>query len=245
LADTDRLDVDSVRVYRRLVLPKARPDDGIASLLETGKGERLVIEGARGRGRVIVQTFPLGLQWSNLPLCDLFVPLVHEWLWYLAEPSVTGWNVRPGSPFSWSPDVVIADAAVEVGTPLGETIKLPALLNGERTTFRFGETNLAGDYVLRTTSNGVTSQRPFVVERSAAESTVTPLNIDQRQRLAEAGGLEFSDRPLATARLSDAARSPAWNWLFAALLATLLLESAVGALLLRRRNAAMSAPVMR
>ena len=45
------------------------------------------------RSTRIVQAVPLGLAWSNLPLCHSFVVMVHEWLWYLTEPSLAKRNL--------------------------------------------------------------------------------------------------------------------------------------------------------
>ncbi len=65
-------------------------------LLRSGRGQVLAAGKYLGRGRVIVQCLPVGLSWSNLPLCQVYVPLVHEWLWYLSEPAVAQRNLQPG-----------------------------------------------------------------------------------------------------------------------------------------------------
>ena len=95
LADTQRLDIDRAHVYRRFMFDLASGRD-ISFMLEVQHGEPLVIEKALGKGRSIVQGVPLGISWSNLPLCQFYVAMLQEWLWYLSEPTFPNRNLNVG-----------------------------------------------------------------------------------------------------------------------------------------------------
>ena len=69
----------------------------VSALLESGSGQPLVVEKYVGQGRVLVQAFPLGLEWSNLPLLKSYVVMVHDWLGYVTAPTMARFNLTPGT----------------------------------------------------------------------------------------------------------------------------------------------------
>ena len=105
LADTHRLDIDRVRIYRRHQFD-ADTGSSVTVLLRAEGGAPVAVERDLGRGRVIVMAIPLGLAWSNLPLSHSYVVMVHEWLWYLTEPGLVKRNLQAG-------EVLQAGAPVE------------------------------------------------------------------------------------------------------------------------------------
>jgi hypothetical protein len=63
-----------VRRSRRMA---ARPGDQVLAWLSTGRPA--LVEGSRGRGRVLVAALPAGdSTWSDLPLKPVFLPFIHE-----------------------------------------------------------------------------------------------------------------------------------------------------------------------
>lgn len=101
LADTHRLDIDHVHIFRRHQLDTGN-DKSISVLLRAEGGAPVVVEKTFGRGRVLVQAVPLNVSWSNLPLCQSFVVMVHEWLWHLTESGMVRRNLQPGGPLQIS-----------------------------------------------------------------------------------------------------------------------------------------------
>ncbi|MCA9097707.1 MAG: BatA domain-containing protein, partial [Planctomycetaceae bacterium] len=73
LSDTQRLDIDRVKVFQRFPFAPAPTRGDVPVLLQSGTGEAMAIEGFLGRGRVIVQGTPMGVRWSNLPLMQAYV----------------------------------------------------------------------------------------------------------------------------------------------------------------------------
>lgn len=69
-------DFSTVRVRRSRRLA-ARPGDQVLAWFSTGRPA--LVEGVRGRGRVLVAALPVGdAAWSDLPLKPAFLPFVHE-----------------------------------------------------------------------------------------------------------------------------------------------------------------------
>jgi hypothetical protein len=87
--------LDRARIYRRVQFEAFSGKD-VSILLQAQGGEPVVVERKLGRGRVLVQGVPLGVAWSTLPLCQAYVAMLHEWLWYLSEPGLPKRNLIVG-----------------------------------------------------------------------------------------------------------------------------------------------------
>jgi hypothetical protein len=240
LADTQRLDADRGRLFRRHRFQITPAASKVPVLLKTDAGEPIMIENRLGEGRVFVQAVPLNVAWSNLPLCQAFVVLVHEWLWYLTEPAFTCWNLDPGQTFSAGLPIEPSSppASAEIATPLSDRLAIPVVAGGNRATCRFSETLLPGDYTLALAdAQGDQRTYPFHVRRDVRESDLTPLGITDRRVLAQAGGVRFVVDPLADTPLGTRTPKiePIWSWLLVAILVFMLVELLLAGRLTRRR----------
>lgn len=239
LADTERLDIDTVEISRYFRFDRDRADASV--LLETGTGEPLAIENYVGRGRVIVQAFPLGYGWSNLPRTKAFVVLVHDWLSYLSQPAAARFNVPAGGVLEWRPPADLAGAEAELTTPDGEEIELTALEDEGSQLYRYRQTDVPGAYDLKLTEGRRTVRTvPFRVPRDAAESELTPLSEDEVAMLADAGGVQFVDEiKTAAADLPNVPNEkPMWWPLLWTLLVLLVVELLFSTRSARQRYAA-------
>lgn len=230
LADTQRLDVDEVKIYRRHRFKQPRGSNEVSVLLRSGRGEMLAVENFVGRGRVLVQTMPVGLSWSNLPLCQVYVPLVHEWLWYAAEPAVASRNLQPGEAAKFVYEISEeseAEVTALIETPVGEPITLSPSIEETHGLFEFRQTQLPGEYTLTVNPESDSPQRvPFHVVRDAEESDLTPLDEPQRELLTQAAGLRFTSDLLSQPKNVQATppREPIWNHLLTVFLLFLIAE---------------------
>jgi hypothetical protein len=238
LADTRQLDIDKARVFRRFPFVKAAADRDVSVLLTTGQGEPLAIERRLGRGRVIVLGIPLGIKWSNLPACQAFVPLVHEWLWYLSEPAAPRHNLALGEPLT---EVLHTSgkATATVTGPEGEVTAWPVRSRDGRNEIRFDRTYTPGRFQLTVATEGQPKRDiPFIVSRDVKESDLTPLTAEQKTVLTTVGGLAFGGDPLAaqaTGQTVVQAR-PIWWWLLMGLLAVMAVELVLAWRMTSRRN---------
>ena len=248
LGDTVRLDVDEVRILRRFRFEPAPENRRASVLLETGSGEALAAESFHGRGRIIVQAIPFDAAWSNLPACDVFVAMVHEWLWYLAEPSVARRNLRSGEPIIAE---LPADAQLDPNTPPQASVLTPggdkialspapglAAASARPPHFQFSGTRPPGTYLVSVEVGDESQLRmPFQVAREPSESNLAPLDEAQRAALIAAAGLHFVAQPLAhtLSRPVKTYREPMWNYLIVAALILMAAEIAFAGWLARRK----------
>jgi hypothetical protein len=239
LGDTERLDIDDVRIAKRsqIVIPAATDDVGV--LLETGDGAPLATEHFVGQGRVIVLGLPPNPQWSNLPLCQAFVPLVQEWVWYLTQPTAAGYNLEPGKPIIVASEPSEGRVRAQIQTPAGELVAFPEAAF-EKGPLRFRDTIFPGDYVVTLTpSEGQGRRLPYSVQRDGEESRLDPLSADQIALLEKSGGLQFKSDPLSVPEGGSKAvpYQPIWNALLVLVALLFASELLFARLLTRRRYA--------
>jgi hypothetical protein len=236
LADTHRLDIDKVRVFRRHQMDTGN-DKSISVLVRAEGGSPLVVEKAFGRGRVIVQGIPLNVSWSNLPLCQSFVVMVHEWLWYLTESGMVRRNLQPGEPLQLSEGLNSGNGGATVDTPASGITQVVGREEQGRMIYRYAKTVFPGEYRM-TISGGKQPAEKFQVNRNPLESDFTPLNETQMASLRDVGGIGFGAKPFTETRNVRVAAPPRnlAFWLLMALLAFLAMEAGFAYYLDRQRR---------
>jgi len=237
LADTHRLDIDRVRVFRRHQLDTGG-DKSISVLLRAEGGSPLAVEKTFGRGRVIVQAVPLNVSWSNLPLCQSFVVMVHEWLWYLTESGMVRRNLQPGEPLQVSAALDSGNGGATVDIPGGGLARVAGREEQGRMAFRYSKTLFPGEYAMKFSGAAQPSER-FQVNRDPQESDFTPLTDKQTASLRDTGGVGFGPKPLSQTRIERVAAPPRAlaSWLLFGLLAFMVLEAVYAFWLDRQRRA--------
>ena len=237
LADTHRLDVDHVRIFRRHQLDTGN-DKSISVLLRAEGGSPLVVEKTTGRGRVIVQAVPLNVSWSNLPLCQSFVVMVHEWLWYLTESGLVRRNLQPGEALQVSAPLDSGNGGATVDTPGSGLAQLTGREEQGRMIFHYAKTLFPGPYRLKI-SGAAQAPEEFQVNRDPLESDFTPLTEKQIAAVSDTGGVGFGPKPLSETRPERVAAPPRAlaAWLLLGLLAFMILEAAYAFWLDRQRRA--------
>jgi hypothetical protein len=240
LANTTQLDIDEARIRERWLFDD-RPTTGqaVSALLESGSGRPLVVENFVGQGRVLVQAFPMGLEWSNLPLLKAYVVVIHDWLSYITAPTMARYNLSPGAPIVATPPKDTADATAVVITPHGREVKLPAVESDVAVVCRYTQTQLPGNYRVRFTLSGSpASDVPFHVAYDARESTYERLSEADREKLLAPAGIQFGSAttPIVAARDSAPRREPFWGYLLAALVALVVSELLMSGFLARQRS---------
>jgi Aerotolerance regulator N-terminal/CARDB/von Willebrand factor type A domain len=238
LGDTARLDIDDVRIARHWRLSSPEVVEDAATLLETGAGAPLAIERYFGDGRAIVQAIPFDTKWSNLPVCQVFVPLVHEWLWYLTQPTCVTYNLDPGAPIRFPLPSARGQQQVRVENPLGETITRDAATLASQNQLRFRETIFPGSYSVTVAgAEGSATRLPFWVTRDPNESRLDLLSLADRDALTQSGGLHFVADPLAVAGAAPSAAPSEsfWIWLICLVPLLFLTEMCCSRLLTARR----------
>jgi hypothetical protein len=218
LSDFQRLDLDRARIFRRHQFDPFSGKD-VSVLLQVQHGDPVVIERKFGRGRVLVQSTPLGVSWSTLPLCQAYVAMLHEWLWYASEPGLPKRNLAPG------------ETIMEQGVAKAQ-LTLPNNRTADLNEGRYAHTRLPGEYALRADQKAVV----FHVQRTADESDLKPLSESDLKQLAEKHiGLDGSLDAPTTAK-AEPPRHPLERALLIALPFLLLGEMLLAAWSTQRRN---------
>jgi hypothetical protein len=234
LADFQRLDLDRARIYRRVQLEAFSGKD-VSILLQAQSGEPVVVERKLGRGRVLVQGVPLGVAWSTLPLCQAYVAMLHEWLWYLSEPSLPKRNLVVGESIIEGAATPNATAALTL--PDARKVELNAAAGASGARFQFSGTRLPGDYTLAAKSENAKATR-FFVQRTPQESDLRPLSEQDQQQLASSKFFRMNAGvdAIASAPRLEAPKHPLEGWLFGLLVAVFVGEIALAGWMTHRRN---------
>lgn len=194
LADLQRLDIDKVQVFRRHQFDELRALD-TSILLRLDQGDALAVETAFGDGRCIVLATPLGLAWSNFPVCQSYLAMVHEWIWYLAAPSFPRQNLNLGESLLWAPDSRRENTQITAELPNNQSIALETGRGNSSQPVRFNQTHTPGRYTLIDSATGHRS--PFVVKRDPDESSLTSLSSTEREQLARIPGFHIGASALS------------------------------------------------
>jgi len=245
LSDTQRLDIDRVRVYAHHRLEAVEDAEGLSVLLKTPEGQPLAVEKGLGRGRIIIQAFPLSLEWSNLPLCQSFVVLVHEWLWYLIEPAANRWNLERGEGLVLSLPADAWEAEGNLVPPAGAPVHIKGAVRDEQVMFVWADTFQPGEYVLSIRDRaGELHPHLFEVGRDARESDLAPLSKAEIETLGTAAGISFAGDPLATGAGGGQAPTPKpiWPWLLALVVALMGAELWLTGRFSAKRRAPVAVP---
>jgi len=242
IADTTQLDIDQaqLRAYWQLA-HRGDAEREVSMLLESGDGSPLVVENYVGQGRVLVQAFPWGLEWSNLPVLKAYVVMVLDWLDYLTAPAAARYNLAPGSSIVAAAPSGVAYSSVAVLTPDGKQTPLAARETGDVAMFRYAQTQLPGIYrVLFNAADKTAASVPFYVARDPAESYVQPLDEQQRAALLATVHLRFDSDDTAepVAEATPTREAPLWGALLLLLVALLAGELLLSGWLARQRHGA-------
>jgi hypothetical protein len=179
-----------------------------------------------------VQGIPLGISWSSLPLCQAYVAMLHEWLWYLAEPALPKRNLAVGESILNSGGT--AESA-ELILPNQRKVTLqPEVISGAA-RWRYSGTRLPGDYVLRVAGKEpLTTQ--FSVQRNIGESDLASFSTQDLEQLRSMDGFQFGLDALATVGKALPPKYPIEGWLLTALALVLFGEILLASWTTNRRN---------
>ncbi len=180
------------------------------------------------KGRVILMSGPLDAEGGTLPVNPDFVPLVHEIIYRLADPSADSSSHRPGD----SIRVNLAEApppeatSTTVTRPDGTTATAPIVRDGAARVV-LSDTSEPGVY--RIALPGPSGGFAYAsVASDARESEPDPLDPAEAAKLSEGWPLAFAkDENALRERLLDSAGGgprPLWRFLVLAALGGLCLE---------------------
>ena len=246
LSDPSASDLGSVSIKRhwKLTVEKADKDVSIGAMLDTGGP--FIVQRRISKGLVITSALPLNRKFSDLPLHESYVPLVHELVYYLAGPSQQPMNIQPGEQFIFSvPDSLMGLAGkhstvCQVIDPRGQSRTVRFGKRSQEWQVRYSLTNQPGFYRLvlpavlsselqkrgliigQVASRGV----PFVVKRNADESNFVLLSREDYRRAGQFVHLRHADSltQVIAAIRGGVPGSEIWRYIAVIILALLIGE---------------------
>lgn len=194
----------------------AEPRADATVLGSYASGRPFLIEGRRGRGRVVLMTCPLNAEWSTLPLTPFYLPLVQSLVRYACAPAVPARNLDIGEPIVATFEEGVEQAHVDRA---GE--RLASTVGAGGTQVRCSDTRRPGIYRVHVRLKA--PQNPwrtvhFVVQRSRAESDVRSLSAQEWRQIERATRmvrLDAQAEPLADAIESGRGGRELWLVLLA------------------------------
>lgn len=198
---------ESVLVFKRVRMAAA--DSATSVLARLDDGEPLLVERQVDKGRVLMLGTAPQTPWSNLPLRPIFLPLIAQLTFELAEVEQARADVIAGRPLvydssgDWSifrrenttggqtsdrkmdlsPSSTSGSSEVEVVPPGGERLRLKC---DGKTPFRYAGTFDIGVYVLRRLN--APSARPAAYSVNFDPEEAEPAAIDRKELEERLGG---------------------------------------------------------
>ena len=173
LTDPDVNDLATARIHRYWKL-EVETDESVSVAARLAGGDPYIVQRKCGAGYVLTLATPLDQSFSDLPLKKSYLPLVHEVICYLAQPSRQPLNILPGQQFVCELPAKTKPGQAEVIGPGG--LRKPAQIEMRRSRWcaSFAMTARPGLYRLRVGER----ETPFVVVGDANESRLELLGDD-------------------------------------------------------------------
>jgi hypothetical protein len=229
---------ESVLVYKHV---RMSADRGAWVMARLDDAEPLVVQRNVGRGLVLMLGTSVQVNWSNLPLRTLFLPLVTELTFDLADVAQTRANAIAGEPLvmnttARSSSVESNDgssvgppAEIEVVPPGGGTLRLNAANQDGKAAkaFRYTDTHEIGVYVLRQFGVSPSRQVAYSVNFDPDEADAAQIAPAELEERLGGGTLIFAENPAdlsgTFARLREG--KSLWGVFLAAVLVALVFET--------------------
>ncbi len=228
---------ESVLVYKHVRMA-AGPQVRVLARLDDG--EPLLVQRNAGQGKVLMLGASAHVDWSNLPLRPIFLPLVTQLTFDLAGIERANRNLIAGQPLvlvaqppsagsasgasSSQPGAAVPQPPVEVEVtrPGGETLRLPA-----SSEFRYADTHEIGIYVLRPLGAAAAGQTAYAVNFDPDEADPAKIERQQLEGLLGGAPLVVADNPddLSAAFALLREGKSLWGMFLAAVLVALVFET--------------------
>jgi hypothetical protein len=186
----------SVLVYQRVGMAAGGAQARVLARLDDG--QPLLVERGIGRGRALMLATGMQVGWSNLPLRQIFLPLVTQLTLELSGVRPGGTDLLAGQPIGLDLAGRAQPVEVEVTRPSGETLRLNSASESGRAgqVFRYADTYEIGVYVLRLLGAAPPARFAYAVNSDPAEAD--PAKIEPRELQRQLGG-----SPLVMAASAD------------------------------------------
>jgi hypothetical protein len=205
----------------------ATKEDAARVLARLDDGEPLLVERSVGRGRTLLLGTSVHVNWSNLPLRPIFLPLITQLTLGLANVEQARSSLIAGQPIVLP--LPQSAAGVELVPPSGEMLRLKTETDAGKTgrTFRYANTYDIGIYLLRVLDAEQSRAIASAVNFDPDEADPAKIDAEElRGRLGDAS-LVLADNPDDLSATFAALRegTSLWGLFLSAVLIALVFET--------------------
>ncbi len=224
MADVPNSALRSVHLYRYYEL-QVKPGAPGQALARLGDGRPFLVEGPVGKGKTLLFCVPANASWSNLPVRNLFLPMIQQIVYYLAGGGERRVDHIVGSPVELNPRANPKGFALEVTDPQGQTRRVEPATKGGEVAFIYTDTDSLGSYSWQTNENPPQSGI-FVVNHDPQESDLSEYRQDELTALFGAAKVYFAPdaRKLEKAVTDLRQGFQLWNYLLLIVLGIAIVE---------------------
>ena len=180
---------ESVLVYQHVRMNAGNGE--VWTLARLDDGESLLVQRSVGKGLVLMLGISTQVNWSNLPLRPIFLPLVTQLTFDLAEVEQARASAIAGQPLVFPLLKQPQPVSVEVVLPGGERLRLA----DRKPDFRYANTHEIGVYTLQ--QLGVVPPRRLAYSVNFDPDEAEPAAIERKELEEQLGGVPvvFAENP--------------------------------------------------
>jgi hypothetical protein len=223
----------SVLVYKHVRMAAEGGETRILAKLDDG--EPLLAMRKVDEGNVLVLGTSVHVDWTNLPLRPIFLPLVARLTFELAGVEQAQHTALAGAPLALRFENASQPIGVEVLTPLEEAMRLMTTTaeDGKGQVFRYADTYEIGIYLLRVLDAARAAPIAYAVNFDPEEADPTSIEREELQKTFGKTPLFFAENPddLSSTFAWLREGKSLWSAFLAGVLAALVFETLVSNLL--------------
>ncbi len=214
-------------VLLRRYLPLREPAQHGARVLARVGEDALIAQRPVGSGSVVWFGTTMHMDWTNLPVKPIFLPLVAQFTFHLAGTGTSQNDGTAGTPWPLPVRATRPTARSQMRLPDGQRIDLPHADRAKQPQYE--QTHEVGVYHLRVTDAGTTHDFAFSINPDSGESAfrlLTPEELKRRIGQNHVTVLSHTADILASLRQAQQA-GDLWEFFLACVLVALVVESFV------------------
>ena len=177
----------AVRVYK-WAAPDRDASTEMTTLAQLTDGDPLLLEHAAGKGRVIFAAVSADAEWSNLPVTDIFLPLVHQIVYRVCGSFEEKDSLAVGATYQF-PDSAVA-TEIDLRRPDGTQRAIRPKPTAEPKPIIYRDTFEPGRYTY-TMRGGVNRESAFVVNPDTTESDLDRVPEDELRKYLKPAMVTF------------------------------------------------------
>jgi len=161
----------AVRVYKSAKID-LHAETPMVALAHLADGQPLLLVHSAGRGKVVFCTVSANAEWSNLPVTDMFLPMVHQLVYHMSGSFEETDALAVGAPYRFSFPESAARVDIDVRRPDGIEESVATAPTADDNEAVYAKTFTPGYYAY-STRGGTNAHGAFVVNPDTAESDLT------------------------------------------------------------------------